>query len=176
MGAEQAAPIFTDDMTLGEARNLLRQYVQDGHACPLCLQFAKVYKRTITSRMAHQLIEFWKTCKREFGHLPTVIPNVGGGDFAKLANWGLVEPKMNEGEQVRGWWRITGRGESWLADRITVEKYAHVYDGRCLSLRGEGVHLRDALGKRFNYEELMADVVFPDAYGQDTLLSTVVGG
>jgi hypothetical protein len=167
--SDQGHPVFTDDMTLGEARTLLRQYVNDGYKCPCCTQFAKVYRRTINSGMAISLLTMWRAAGADWQHVPTTV---GGKsrEEGKLAYWGLVEPQTSdEDEPQRGWWRVTRKGIAWLAGRITVEKYANVYDGRCLRLHGEPITLRQALGKKFDYEELMADVKFPDWYGQGTV-------
>jgi hypothetical protein len=174
MGDDPGAPVFTDDMTLGEARALMRQYVRDGIPCALCLQFAKVYKRTINSGMAISLLTMYKAAEHNWQHVPTTV---GGRsrEEGKLAYWGLVQPKVVDGgEHERGWWRVTQHGEAWLAGRSTVPKYAMVYNGGVLSLKGEDVSFRQALGKKFDYEELMADVKFPDTYGQDSLLQTTV--
>jgi hypothetical protein len=70
----------------------------------------------------------------------------------KLAFWGLVEldPK------VRGLRRVTQHGESWLRGQTRVPKYAYAYDGACLAHAGEEITVKDALGKKFDYDELMS--------------------
>lgn len=40
-------------------------------------------------------------------------------------------------------------------DGMTLGEARAIYDGRCLSLTGDEVGIRDALGSRFNYDELM---------------------
>lgn len=166
-----ATPVFTDDMTLGEARALLRQYVDDGYKCPCCTQMAKVYRRTLSATMARALITLYKYGGAGVGfvHAPSLPGDTH--EISQLQWWELVqEERVRRPDDGRaGYWRCTPKGQGWLAGRLTVPKYARVYDGRCLSLVGDQISLRDALGKRFRYDELMEDVKFPDWYGQDTV-------
>ena len=42
---------WDDGMTLGEARDWLRERIEDGEECPCCRQFAKVYRRRLYATM-----------------------------------------------------------------------------------------------------------------------------
>lgn len=151
---------FHDRMTLGEARAILRELVDDGHPCPCCSQFAKVYRRKIHAGIARGLIAAYRHAGREWFHGPTVIQAGDSGEVSRLRYWGLVEEateRRDDGGRA-GWWRVTDRGEAWVRGRATVPKYARIYDGRCLGLTGDPVTIRDALGSRFDYDELMAGV------------------
>jgi hypothetical protein len=154
-------PGFSDDMTLGEARALLRTLVDDGAACPCCTQFAKVYRRKIHSRMARDLITFYRQHGREWGHSTETL-GASAPDFVKLVYWGIVETDdlglREDGSKRTGWWRITSDGVEFLFDRARTPKYARVYDGRCLGLTGDPIGIRDALGNRFFYRDLMDGV------------------
>ena len=82
-----------DTATIGEVRDWLREHVEKGAECPLCHQFAKVYRRTITSAMARALVLIWHEGgwgKRLYVHVPSIDP-ARGGDVAKLEHWGLIE-------------------------------------------------------------------------------------
>lgn len=152
--------MFSDDMTLGEARALLRDLVDEGAECPCCRQFAKVYKRKIHSRMARDLIQFYRAHWGGWGHSTETL-GATAPDFVKLAYWGLVEAMPGEredGSSRVGLWRVTPKGVNFLFARITVPKYARIYDGRCLGFTGDPVMIGDALGKKFRYDELMAGV------------------
>lgn len=148
--------MISDDATLLEAKNWLRERVDDGERCPCCTQFAKVYKRQIHATMARDLIRFYRAAGvGEWLHLPSLTG--WGGDFGKLRYWGLTEEEIErrpDGGRA-GFWLVTGIGESWVKGQIRISKYAHIYDGRCLRLSGEGVTIYDALGSKFNYDELM---------------------
>lgn len=143
--------------TLDEARAWLRANIDDGVRCPCCTQFAKVYRRTIHSTMARDLCVMYRAEGDGWFH----IRNVGysAGDFAKLAYWGLVEestePRDDTGGRA-GYWRVTPKGAAFVAGRLRVPKRAHIYNGRCLGFDdSKMVGVRDALGKRFDFEELM---------------------
>jgi hypothetical protein len=156
---------MSPDMSLDEARDWLRQRVEKGDRCPCCSQFAKVYKKAITATSARVLILLWKTSGRDYGYIPailttgpTMMVRASGGDYAKLAYWGLIEPlpeKRPDGGKA-GWWRVTELGERWIYRTVTVPEYARIYAGRCLNLTGKEVSIVDALGTRFNLAELMA--------------------
>lgn len=155
---------FTDDMTLGEARDALRELAMHGGAkCPCCRQLAKVYRRNLTSVAARAVTALYRDHGLTFGHMPTVarhrLPDVAhqGGYLVLGAHWDLIEEERElrpDGGRA-GWWRVTDLGEAWVRGHATVPKYAHVYDGRCLRVDGEQVTIEDALGARFSYAELM---------------------
>lgn len=143
-------------VTLDEAREWLRDRVNDGVACPCCTQFAKVYVRAVTSTSAWSLIRLYRAAGLDFAHWPSVIGRKQA-DEAKLVYWGLVEEKLktrDDGGRA-GWWRVTAHGERWIWGDITIPKYARIYDGRCLGLHGDQVTINDALGEKFRLDELM---------------------
>lgn len=145
------------DMTLEQAKAWLRDRIDEGERCPCCTQFAKVYKRKIHSTMARDLVSLWRRFGRdEWFHLADHVGHPG--DFAKLRYWGMVveEVERRPDGGRSGWWLISLIGERFVRGSIGVEKYAHIYDGRCLQMSGGLVWVRDALGDRFDYEELMA--------------------
>lgn len=151
---------FYRSMTLGEARDRLRVLVDEGHECPCCTQYAKVYRRKINSSMAHDLIVMWRAFGTDWGYLPDLRSKrslKGNREESKLRYWGLVreDPERREDGGRAGWWRITPEGVLFVTDRIRVPKYARIYDARCLGLQGEPIGIRDALGDRFDYQELM---------------------
>jgi hypothetical protein len=151
--------VIDDNRPLGEARDWLRERIDDGEACPCCGQFAKVYRRTINSGMAVLLLALYRAAQP--GEW-VKVPSLGGqgGDITKCRYWELIEPQpdltRDDGSNRTGWWRLTYRGVEFILDRLAVPKYARVYDGRLLNLTGPPVTIRDALGARFNYDELMA--------------------
>jgi hypothetical protein len=173
--SDQGHPVFSDDMTLGEARAKLREYVNDGHPCPCCKQMAKVYERRINRAMARTLATLYRWGGEDYTHGPSLPGDTH--EISQLQWWGLIEEERTERRDDggrRGYWRITRKGIAWLAGRTTVPKYARVYDGRVLALVGDPVSHREALGAKFDYDDLMKGLVFPDAYGQDSIFSTTV--
>lgn len=107
--------------------------------------------------MARALIEMRNRAGLDFIHVPTFYAL--GGDFAKLAYWGLVEEADEQREDGgrAGWWRLTTKGEAFLRRQLKVPKYALVYDAKHLGFDDEEmVDIQDCLGNRFNLAELMA--------------------
>lgn len=152
------SPPFAADMTLIAAQDELRKLVWDGSNCPCCTQFAKVYRRKIHARMAATLITMYRRAGLAWLYLPDVPQK--SRDSTGLAHWGLIEEDRNPRDDGgrAGWWRVTLTGEEWVLAATTVHKYAYIFDGRCLKHDGEGVGIRDALGTKFNYDELMQGV------------------
>lgn len=149
-----------DNATVSEARDWLREHVDDGAPCPCCTQLAKVYRRKINSGMARSLIAMYQIAGTSWVHVPTQV-GARSREEGKLAYWGLVEestaPRDDGGRA--GWWRVTSKGELFVRDEITVPKYARIYNGRCLGFYGaQRVGIRDALGSKFSYDDLMAGV------------------
>lgn len=149
-------------ISLSDARDELRLELMAGQAvtCPCCTQLAKIYRRSIHARMARDLIRLYRA-DPGFGwlHFPTVL-GVNGGDTAKLAYWSLIEADdavRADGSRRTGWWRLTERGEAFVCGRLDLPKYAKVYDGRVIGFEETPmVFIRDCLGSKFDYTELMA--------------------
>lgn len=128
--------------------------------CPCCDQTVKLYKRTINSTTAYDLIHFEKrVADGEYMHIKHINTSAaGGGDFAKLRLWGLIEEKFNEstGKRSSGYWRITQKGRDFVNAKVMVRKYALIYNGKFLGFDGGMVTIKDSLGKHFDYAELMS--------------------
>jgi hypothetical protein len=146
--------------TVGEARKQVQAAAEgDGVICPCCGQFAKVYRRSITSATARQLIVAWRFARgdpAEWFHLPSVVGY--GGDIAKVKHWGLLEEAVDvvrEDGGRAGWWRFTALGSRWVRGLDAVPRYAYIYAGQLLRLDGEPRTIRDALGNGFDLRELM---------------------
>jgi hypothetical protein len=156
--------IFPDSMTLSDAKALLRTLVDEGQRCPCCSRFAKVYKRKINSGMARALIRMYRLPQtpEEWIHLyRDVDPNrFGGTDTPILRFWGLVEENEESSSLAKksnGLWRLTAAGRLFVRGETTMPKYARLYDNRCLGFAGPRISIRDALGDKFNYDELMRE-------------------
>lgn len=150
---------FSDEMTLAEARDVLRTLVDEGHDCPCCSQLARVWRNKLDSAMARTLVLMLRHgAEHEFLHTPS-LP----GDNHKASQlrwWDLVQEELilrPDGGRA-GHWRLTDRGAAFARGTISIPKYARVYDARVLGYAGESVTIFDCLGKRFDYYELLAGV------------------
>jgi hypothetical protein len=75
--------------------------------------------------------------------------------------WDLIEPRPKEDDPKKrdsGWWRPTEDGVRFAHSHLAVPKYALVFDGEVQEYAGGGVFIRDALGTRFDYEEVKRKV------------------
>jgi hypothetical protein len=151
-------PRFPDDITLGQARQWLRDRIDEGARCPCCTQYAQVYRWSLYSTATAMLIRLYRVGGIEsFVESKSVKLPGQGGDATRLRFWGLVEqePERRQDGGRSGWWRVTDQGRLFVLGAITIPKYAYVFDGRCLRFDGPPVSIRDALGTRFDYSEMM---------------------
>jgi len=163
---------MNQDISLAMAKSWLRERVNKGARCPCCHQFAKIYSRQITSRMAYYLILLYKMSRgNEYIHVNELndrttnkIPLYGGGDFAKLSYWKLIEPLPKDDDdddgaaKTSGYWRITEIGKKFVEGKTDLFKYANIYDGRIMGYSGDKQTIQEALKNKFNYRELMNDL------------------
>lgn len=147
--------------TISEAKTYLRANFEEGLECPCCGQFVKLYKRRITSAQAIALIRFYnKTLETgiEWHHV-TEFGEAAfrGGDFAKLRYWGLIEESFNHdgSKKNSGYWKITQRGIRFITGQRNITKYIHIYNDVVRGHSEEEVSIYQALGNKFNYEELI---------------------
>lgn len=156
--------MISPDTTLEEVQNWLRAKVEKGETCPCCKQFAKVYKRKIYSKAVYSLIKLYRLNENQanYYHITQLNPEKvsGGGDFAKLVYWGLIEEKPKEEDETTsrtsGYWKITNKGRYFVERQKTIPTYARIYDSRLLGLTGPEIDIKEALGTKFDYEELMS--------------------
>lgn len=159
-----------------------------GIPCPCCGQLAKRYRRKINAQMATALIklhhamtkwEYREKCGffdtvppddpasagvlrddgRIYLHLPTLLGKTA--DEAKLHYWHLIDPLLatrEDGSPRNGWWTVTDRGRAYVRGEDQLTKYALIFDGCVNGFDGPQVGIRDALGTRFNYDDLMGGV------------------
>jgi len=156
------------DTPLGEAQEWLRDKLTEGANCPCCGQLSKVYRRKLYGSMAASLLHFYKnfdtqtyTHKRDILALadktfPTLSTTLGGGDFAKLMFWGLLEQKpAEENNRGSGYWRVTEKGSDFVNGKVKIPSHVMIYNGDFLGLDGDDVSIQDCLGEKFSYTELM---------------------
>ncbi len=152
------------ELTLEGARTTFRSQLEGGAPvrCPCCKRNARIYRRRLNSGMARVLIRMVQI-HRQPSDLWIHIHDIFGGfgqkhrDWPLLKLWGLVEPrtKKTRTENARGWWRVTELGRAFVADRTRAPAYVFVFDGEKMGSSDEVVSIREALGTKFDYRELM---------------------
>jgi hypothetical protein len=129
--------------------------------CECCGRMAKIYRRKIHYALARQLIRMYKMGgDKEYIHVTALImPSVAGpADFTNARYWGLIEPAYHVPDEKKssGKWRLTQKGVDFVQNKITLPEYANIFDGHLRELEGEQINIKDALGTKFNYLEMMA--------------------
>lgn len=155
-----------DNQTTAQVKEYLEENRDAGVSCPCCGQFVKVYRRSITSGMAHFLICAYKYC-RTIGVSQFRVKDVikwaglpvthGGGDDSKLRYWGLIR-QIDIERDVEGkkmFYVITADGVSFVNRKKMVQKYCQVYNNEVLRYSGEFVTIEQSLKNKFDYYELM---------------------
>lgn len=164
--------------TLWEVQEWLLERLDDGVVCPCCKQYAQVYKRRLNAAMAYVLvlIEKWHADqdlpvgKTEWLHVPSHIAKEAAanpgraaavrGDWAKLKHWDLIEEQPSQrgdGSRRVGYYRITQRGIDFVRGVISVQAYIWIYNEvRLERTVTERITIREAMGVKFNYQDLMA--------------------
>jgi hypothetical protein len=92
--------------------------------------------------------------------VPSTAPRhvVTSREFDKIALWGLVEQKPNEDDPTKrttGIWRCKLDGYEFVGLKKQIESHVLIYNGDVLGFSGKQIGIKDALGKRFSYQELM---------------------
>jgi len=147
--------------TLQAAKNDLKQgwKTPDGATCKCCGQKVKLYRRRIYAAPARALISLYRkdSNTRAFYHITDLDVDLGGSDFSKLKYWGLIEKAPNDDpdKASSGLWAITEKGRSFVNNKIKLHKYALVYNDYLVAFEGIECGIKDALGKKFDYAELM---------------------
>jgi hypothetical protein len=155
-------PLFRESTweSLEDAKAKVAAALDEGITCPCCQQFAKRYRRKIHAGIARELIRLYQLGKAmDWVHVRQL--DSGGGDLAKCLYWRLVEERGktdDTGAKTSGYWRIADAGRAFVERRMSIEKYALVYDGALEGFTGPKVDIVACLGSRFSYAELMDGV------------------
>lgn len=153
--------------TIEQGKIHIQQGMSDGVSCPCCGQLVKLYRRTLYHSMAVALCSLYREAQGRtdvYVHIDQLTLNVGGSDFSKLKHWGLIEAYPQElhddpKTKTAGKWRITDKGCEFAEGRITLPKYALIFNNRCYGMAGDPVTIIDSLKEDFDYPEMMGYLV-----------------
>ena len=150
--------------TIKQAKDWLRSKMDKGATCPCCNQFVKMYKRKLNSTMARSLVRLYHLDKFNsiYYHNVNIVKSVSEsvGDFAKLLYWGMIEQKPNDDDKSKknaGMWKITDKGRMFVEGKIKVPKHVNVYNSKPYGFTMEETDIKEALGDKFDYSELMKE-------------------
>lgn len=152
---------FPDSMTLGEARATFRRMLKDGQrvVCPGCELLTTQYHRPLNSGMARILLSiFHATTHQEWCDVSkTFGDEAHKKEYSKLKHWGLLEEMPGEGTEghTTGLWRLPAASRKFCEEQGTVLKYVDLVNDVLIERSGPEITIRDALGKRFSFDEIM---------------------
>lgn len=150
--------------TLQTAKEFLKNEMKNGTSCPCCGQFVKLYRRSISSAMAWGLIQMAKQPEGEWVDTTALFSRFGKNcpsgvvDFTKLRHWKFVEGldgEREDGSKRVGKWRVTREGRWFAENRQVAQKYCLVFNNTVYGFEGEFLKIKDCLGNKFNYNELI---------------------
>jgi len=152
---------FSEDpksVTLEEAKQWLRERYEDGENCPCCNQMVKLYPRKLNSNMAVFLVSLvclWRRDKKPVSYRDCKF---FGRDYNYLQLWDLAQTARSDdpAKRMSGLWEPTQKGIDFVEQHIRVPSHAHCYNNKVVRMSEETTTIVEALGERFNYEELMA--------------------
>jgi hypothetical protein len=133
----------------------------DACDCPVCGRHAQIYRRKFHSSMALQLIRMYQLGGgKEYIHASKLIVAgvSGSGDFSKAKYWDLIFPKPttdNEESKSNGFWILSDKGEQFVRGEIRIPREVLVFDDKVEGISTETISITEALGTKFNYQELM---------------------
>ena len=136
-------------ITLEEARGHLNTRKMTGKAtrCPCCDQTVKIYKRTITKSMLHNLMQFCIAYPHEV-HVKKLWVGANAGDAAKLRHWGLIK-QVSTGNYV-----ATHEGTEFVLGNHFVPTHVFLFNTEKIGESGVKMSVRDIVDG-FDYDKLM---------------------
>jgi len=165
---DEQGTLFGDDgngKTLAQARKEFNDKLREGSVCECCDRLGKIQKEGFISCMAVTLIRLYHFNRSSPGawmHIAKQLPySMHQGRYGKLVHWGMAEAKKgqkDDGNPNKGLYRITEAGKAFVERRVRVNKYMFLYNDTPYDLdEGDGqISIDEALGKGFNYGELMS--------------------
>ncbi len=133
-----------------------------GVSCPCCGRHIQIYKRhlpTDAARFTVLLVRTWlRTPEEQREWVDIRHFSFRGGDYAKAIHWGLAELKENTSDPEKkncGLWRPTRLGITFAGGIARVPSHVFLYLNEVVGHSERRIDVVEALGKKFNYEELM---------------------
>ncbi len=154
---------MSNSISLREAREIVMRERGGGVICPCCDKYVKVYSRSFNASMARSLI--WLVNASKSGSLWIDVPMqapqwlVRTNQLSLARWWGLVERFPSQS----GMWRPSKDGVKFAQCLTRIPSNVLTYNGDFLEYEGSLISITDALGKHFDYDELMKPSSLGDA-------------
>ena len=153
--------IFSEETTLTNAKQYLRNNWEKGVTCVCCGQRVQLYHRKLNSGMALTLIRICNETTNGTVWIPVkeFLRQKGfknNHDWTLLKYWGLLEEKgETEDGASSGYWRITNKGIDFVLNKIRVAKRIDIYNQKLYGHSEESTNIIESLGNKFSYSELV---------------------
>jgi hypothetical protein len=135
-----------DSLQAAKGYLLLAFYAGKIEPCPCCGQGVKLYPRRIHKGMIGALVELRR---KNAGLTSREMWIAGGGDYAKLEMWGLIDL-----DAKADLWHLTHRGRMFLDGAIVVPKHMYVYNSKRIGKSLATVAIGDIV-EDFDLKELL---------------------
>ena len=145
-------PLLSDEMMARKKK---------GFFCPCCGLFVKAYYRKLNCNMALCLIHLYRNGLFDFVHIESFLSKnqlPRCGDFTYLKHYGFLEPlkeKRSDGSVRNGFYKITEEGIAFVMREILAPEGYIIFNNTLEGFYGKAITISKALGKNFNYDELM---------------------
>jgi len=158
-------------------RRYFAEQLDDGVDCPACTRHAQRQHRPLGCGPARWLIELvFLSEDGKAVHTGEIVKNLKGNNVSGtdatsvLPLYGLIEPALNPEAAINppppsskshakgrtaGFWRPTKLGRAFALGKIKVPARIVTCLGVPEAFEGEPVSIQDALGQKFNYDEIM---------------------
>lgn len=147
------------DTTLNEAKQYLRDNWEEGVECPCCTRRVKLNPYGMGQNKAWVLIQMYKIPKEWINVNKEIKPT--GRNWSECKHWGLIEAMPNDDPEkhTSGFWRLTDAGVRFVLGQEDVPTKKGVFKDKVYKTSKERINIKEALGKKFNYTELMSERV-----------------
>lgn len=155
-------------VTLKDAQQYNREHWHEGCKCLACGQRVQLYNYKFFASSAFALIRLFNLTEtnpdQEWFHVKDYAE--AGKDrprahhFAELRFWELIEKcDVNDdpAKKSSGYWKITEKGKQFVNEEIKVQSRILIYNNIFVGFaeNSSEITVREALGNKFDYEELM---------------------
>jgi hypothetical protein len=149
----------SNDGTLQEAKDFLKNNWKVGVECPCCKQFVKLYATPFNSNMAIFLISLVLLYQKNKTPIHYKKCKFSSRNYPHLAKWNLMVTDKSEtaDKKTSGFWTPTQLGIDFVNNKCSVKSKAYIYNNNIYGFGGDDINIVDALGNKFNYQKLMND-------------------
>jgi hypothetical protein len=165
---EPAVEEWNKEKTLADAKRELFNAMDDGTRCPCCDKYVRRYRRKFNSSMARALIWLHKESEKRTNpqdlypawvDVPALAPRwlVRTNQLPTVRWWGMIErhPMTKSDKKHSGLWRPTRLGGQFVVLGVRVPSTVVTYNGEPAGFEGDPTTIRESLGTKFDYAELM---------------------